>query len=102
MKNTGSEPIFALVSDRNLECSDGKQISWALSHGVVQGEDVGPFRVQPGGWAVFVSSINVPKGVDLEKCKANMDISMETEEVLQFMKTASFPLKPTGFYGGIH
>ncbi len=102
VRNLGEEPAHLLVTGRHLQCENGERLGWALHHAAVQGEDVGPFALPPGGWAVFAAPIAVPNGAKLKRCAASIEISADTEAGLRPVETVEFLLKPTGFFGGIH
>lgn len=102
VRNLGGEPAHLLITGRNLRCEDGERLGWALHHAAVQGEDVGPFALPPGGWAVFAAPIAVPNGAKLGRCTASMEISADTETGLRPVETVKFPLEPTGLFAGIH
>jgi hypothetical protein len=101
VRNSGEEPAHLLVTARHLQCQNGERLEWALHHAAVQGEDVGPFALPPGGWAVFAAPIAVSNAAKLDRCTASIEISADTEAGLRPVETVEFPLKPTGFFGGI-
>jgi hypothetical protein len=95
--NRESHPIWVLLDDRRLSCSEGEPATWALHHATVQGEDVGPYELAPGGWAVFTAAVNVPKSTRPESCRASMEIVADTPAGLRPVRAAEFPLAPVGF-----
>ncbi len=95
--NQEEHPIVIMVDHRHLECSEGEPATWALHHATVQGEDVGPFELSTGGWAVFVAAVNVPKSTPPESCRASMTIVADTSSGRQPIRRVEFSLAPTGF-----
>lgn len=95
--NRESHPIWVLLDDRRLLCSEGESPTWALHHATVQGEDVGPYELAPDGWAVFTAAVNMPKNTRPESCRASMEIVADTPAGLRPVRAAEFPLAPAGF-----
>ncbi len=95
VENKGGHPLVVLVGSRTLDCPEGVRAGWALSHATVQGEDVGPFEIQPGKWAVFVTGVDVLSDMGVERCRASFDLLADTPQGLLGLGTTSFPLNVT-------
>lgn len=99
VENKEDHPLVVLVGSRTLECPEGVRAGWALSHATVQGEDVGPFQIRPGKWAVFVAAVDVLSDVGVERCRASFDLFADTPQGLRSLGPISFPLEKAARHG---
>jgi len=95
VENRAEHPLVVLVGSRTLNCPQGAIAGWAVSHATVQGEDVGPFQIQPGKWAVFVAAVDVLSDKGVEECRASFDLFADTPEGLRGLGRTSFLLELT-------
>lgn len=98
VRNNGPKPTRVSITDREIHCSDAT-VNWALHYGAVQGEDVGPTVVAPGGWAVFVDAANLADEAKVESCRGKIQLSAFVDGDMAPVARAEFSLVPTGEFG---
>jgi hypothetical protein len=100
VKNAGADDARVLVTGRRVVCSAGGHLELALHHGVLQGQDSGPFDLAKGAWAVFVFALETADGSVGDACKLEVVISAEWEFKTQPVVTVKVPLQePAGMFG---
>lgn len=97
--------VIAAVTDRKIVCSSegGELVSIPVFTGdqVPQRLDSGPYTINPGAWAVFVSNVTLEPVAASSACKVQVELSVLTEDSgFQRAMTSVVPLTPTGFFMG--
>jgi hypothetical protein len=97
VENRQNHGVVVRLDRRILSCKQTGSASWAMHHGVVQGEDVGPMQVGAGGLGVFVAAIDTWDLSDYSRCRVSADIVLDSRSGLKRIHRIEFPLTPTGF-----
>lgn len=96
--NRESHSIDVFVHNRWISCAEGGRLSWALFHGVLQGEDVGPFSLSGKGWAAFVMALEVQPGTEPERCSLGLELFGDTNEGSALIARFEVPVEITGTF----
>jgi len=98
VRNNGPKSTRVAITDRGIHCSDAT-VGWVLHFGSLQGEDVGPTVVEPGGWAVFVDAARLGNAAKVELCRGKIQLSAFVDGDMEPVAEAEFSLAPTGEFG---
>lgn len=91
--NSGAKSTRVLVTARRVLCAEGGHAELALHHGVLQGQDSGPFDMAKDEWAVFVFSLETGRALESDACKLEVVISAEWDAKTQPVTTVEIPLQ---------
>lgn len=99
VERNGRGPVDVSIRDRRLTCSSDSPISWSLSHGALQGEDVGPISLEDANWGVFVMPILTAGGGVGEGCVMELSFVTDTLDGPGALGEARFPISLSGEFG---
>jgi len=98
--NTGNESTRISVTSRRVLCAEAGNTDLALHHGVLQGQDSGPFDLSTGSWAVFVFPLETGADLGSNGCQLEAEISAEWGSKEHTVTTVEIPLQePVGVFG---
>ena len=97
IENKSSHAIVIGLSRRSLDCEGTARASWSSQHGVIQGQDVGPFDIPKHGWGVFVASVDYWGTEYPADCRMSADLQLSTDRGTTTLSRVEFRLEPTGF-----
>jgi hypothetical protein len=97
VENKSSRAIVLGLDRRSLDCDGTARASWSSHHGVIQGQDVGPFDVPGHGWGVFVAAVDYWGTDRPADCRMSADLKLSTDRGSTTLTRVEFRLEPTGF-----
>jgi hypothetical protein len=98
--NESPHPTRLLITDRKISCPEENAARFVLHHGVPQGQDVGPFELDAGGWAVFVTAVETKETSDASRCNLMAEVSADTKDGIQPVAFSHTRLDPEGLVAG--
>lgn len=75
VRNESQRGLTLYEDEREVRCENATQADWPVLGGVLQGEDAGPYWVEPGGWTVFVDVLTLKDPDAAPSCSAEFRIS---------------------------